>query len=434
MCIWLLLQAFLAVVFRATAGKRYGFTAFGMAALAAVAPFTSDPFDTLKDAVFGGLCLVNDNMLVKLLGVFSWIWLLIVHAKLVSEGDTLNELVNSYLSVYAAPFEKVVGEVWGGGPTLFEKGVYGILLILFMQTTTEKVRMIMWEDSPQAGMAFLYWIAVPTMSPFIILFNLGLPAIRILFATISHDFLKNMVQTKLGDELHQAMVDNNVGKASYWMGYIDKASLEDRSFGDVEAQVLAKALKANTSLKEIRLYSNQIGDEGAKALAEAIRHSASLKEIRLGANQIGDVGATALAEALNVNKSLTTIVLEDNQIGPVGAKALAEALKVNTVLTTTNLYANNIGDDGAAALAQALKVNNSLTFINLESNEIGPAGAKDLAEALKTNTSLTTITLHTNKIGDDGAKALAEALKTNTRSAFPRTRSAPTAQRLWPRP
>ena len=87
LCIWILLQAFLAVIFRATAGKKYGFTAFGMAALAAVAPFISDPFDTLKDAVFGGLCLADDNMLVKLLGVFSWIWLLLVHAKLVSDED-----------------------------------------------------------------------------------------------------------------------------------------------------------------------------------------------------------------------------------------------------------------------------------------------------------------------------------------------------------
>ena len=30
----------------------------------------------------------------------------------------------------------------------------------------------------------------------------------------------------------------------------------------------SEALKANTSLKEIHLYGNQIGDEGAKALAE----------------------------------------------------------------------------------------------------------------------------------------------------------------------
>lgn len=61
----------------------------------------------------------------------------------------------------------------------------------------------MWEDGPQAGMAFLYWIVVPTMSPFILLLNLVLPAIRIGFATIAHGCLKNELQKKLSDELHQ---------------------------------------------------------------------------------------------------------------------------------------------------------------------------------------------------------------------------------------
>ena len=78
--------------------------------------------------------MADDNMLVKLLGVFSWIWLLVVHAKLVSEEDTLNELMNSYLSVYAAPFDRV------SDFDLYTKGKFTILLILFKQTTKEKVR------------------------------------------------------------------------------------------------------------------------------------------------------------------------------------------------------------------------------------------------------------------------------------------------------
>ena len=63
--------------------------------------------------------------------------------------------------------------------------------------------MIMWEDGPQAGMAFLYWISVPTTSLFIILFNLGMPAIRIAFAKVFHVRLKNSLVTKLNDNLHQ---------------------------------------------------------------------------------------------------------------------------------------------------------------------------------------------------------------------------------------
>jgi hypothetical protein len=50
----------------------------------------------------------------------------------------------------------------------------------------------------------------------------------------------------------------------------------------------------------------------------------------ISANSIGAGGAKAVAEALKVNSTLQTIYLYSNIIGDEGAKAIAEALKVNS--------------------------------------------------------------------------------------------------------
>jgi hypothetical protein len=130
--------------------------------------------------------------------------------------------------------------------------------------------------------------------------------------------------------------------------------------------------------------------------------------------KINAKGAPALADALKVNTSVTTIDLWSNQIGNKNTATLADALKINKSVTAINLYYNGIGVEGASALADALKVNTSLTRINLGYNEIGDVGASALADALKVNTSLTTIDVIGNRIGDEGAAALVDALQVNT--------------------
>ena len=77
----------------------------GQALLFTVMPFISDAFDTLKDVIFGGLCMVNEHVVIKVLGAFSWMWLLIVHLGLLGREDTLMPLVSTYLSVYMASFD-----------------------------------------------------------------------------------------------------------------------------------------------------------------------------------------------------------------------------------------------------------------------------------------------------------------------------------------
>jgi hypothetical protein len=131
---------------------------------------------------------------------------------------------------------------------------------------------------------------------------------------------------------------------------------------------LAVALKTNTSVTSINLYSNHFEDKGAPALADALKMNTTVTSISLHWNRIGAKGVSALADALTVNTSLTSLDVGYNSYGDKGAVALADALKVKTALTNLNISKSGIGKKGASALADALKGNTSVTSINMERN------------------------------------------------------------------
>eukprot|EP00961_Rhodomonas_salina_P187457 2530674-Rhodomonas_salina.1 len=67
------------------------------------------------------------------------------------------------------------------------------------------------------------------------------------------------------------------------------------SMGDPQATELAAALKANSSVTELKLRYNEIRDDGAVALAGALESHESLETLTLGNNMIANRGAEALA-------------------------------------------------------------------------------------------------------------------------------------------
>ena len=190
--------------------------------------------------------------------------------------------------------------------------------------------------------------------------------------------------------------------------------LFSNNIGAAGAASLAEAMKVNTTLTQLNLSSNNIGAAHAASLAEAMKVNATLTQLDLSSNNIGDADAASLAEGRKVNTTLTQLDLPLNNIGAAGAASLAEAMKVNTTLTQLNLAYNNIGDAGAASLAEAMKVNTTLTQLDLRLNNIGAAGAASLAEAMKVNRTLTQLHLSSNNIVDAGAASLAEGRKVNT--------------------
>ncbi|XP_067041885.1 NLR family CARD domain-containing protein 3-like [Acropora muricata] len=192
---------------------------------------------------------------------------------------------------------------------------------------------------------------------------------------------------------------------------LSSLELSGNFMGAEGANSLAQALRVNITLSSLNLRGNFIGTEGANSLAQTLRVNTSLSSMDLSLNSIGDEGAISLAHALRTNTSLSSLHLSDNSIGDEGAASIAEALRVNTSLYSLDLTHNSIGDKGAISLAHALRVNSYLSSLQLSDNPIGDEGATSLAQALRVNTSLSSSDLTHNSIGDDGATSLSQALE-----------------------
>ncbi|KAL9971024.1 hypothetical protein ACROYT_G023501 [Oculina patagonica] len=205
-----------------------------------------------------------------------------------------------------------------------------------------------------------------------------------------------------------------LAEALKWNTTLTTLELPQSYIGNKGSASLAEALKVNTNLTRLCLFDSKIGDHGATSLSEGLKLNTSLTWLDLTRTGIDDQGTAALAEALKGNNHLRQLDLCENRIGDLGATGLSEALKLNTSLTDLDLSRNYIGNQGATGLSEALKLNTSLTDFDLSRNYIGNQGAIGLAEALKRNTTLKSLHLCENEVGDHGAAGLAEALNVNT--------------------
>ena len=84
--------------------------------------------------------------------------------------------------------------------------------------------------------------------------------------------------------------------------------------------LLAQALRVNTSLSSLELRFDFIGDEGANSLAQALRVNTSLSSLHLSGGFIGNKGANSLAEAVRVKNSLFSLDLGRNSKSPIPNK------------------------------------------------------------------------------------------------------------------
>jgi Ran GTPase-activating protein (RanGAP) involved in mRNA processing and transport len=84
-------------------------------------------------------------------------------------------------------------------------------------------------------------------------------------------------------------------------------------------------------------------------------------------NAIGDVGMNYVATGLRANTTLKALRVDANNIGDMGIEQLAVVLaQTSAALSTLSLSSNHIGDDGASTLAAMLAKNASLLYCNLD--------------------------------------------------------------------
>jgi len=224
--------------------KSFATSAFLEATVFGMMPIISDAYDTLKDVLFGALCLQSNYLLLKILGVSSWLYLLFVHVRLLRQQDCVSELAGSYIPVMMALTEassdsqqvearqgeerKEGGTTYqflrtsqeqeeqsaeGGAACNFCKHVVSRLLqTLYKQTTPAKQRIILEENAFQAVAAVIY-LLLEGGSPFVAYITLAVPICQLLFAFLFHDCLRRRVLPWLGDQLIDSIRGDNLAKA-----------------------------------------------------------------------------------------------------------------------------------------------------------------------------------------------------------------------------
>ena len=440
----LMVQAMWAVA-RLKPGDRFDSTAFAVASFTSMAPIISDFYDTLKDVIFGALCLQSEHLMIQILGVVSWLYLFLFHAYFLlvgdkdcikyireaadgqficccliccsllcgaKEGEILGrhgfaELASSHLSVLLTS-PKVPGE-WSGGCTAMGCWEGTILPLLYKQLTPSKREYLLIENLPQAVFSVLFLLAEGG-SFFVGVLNLLVPGVQILLTWFCFEPVLSAAAPALGKKLNRAMRNGDmVAAASLWeeaeLGHEDNLQL----FGLILPRLtfLSDTLRRHgfnkdpTELNREELRMVQGIGEAAIYLGQAERYR--------GFNRhLGELGTKFVAEAMATDSVTYLLDLEVNNMGDSGAEAIAESLKINSSLGTLSLVGNNIGPAGAEALAESLKINTTLKILYLERNNIGPAGALALAAGLLQNRGLRRLYLSRGSVGDEGRQALEE--------------------------
>ena len=127
-----------------------------------------------------------------------------------------------------------------------------------------------------------------------------------------------------------------------------------------------------SEIYQLRLGSNQITARGCAALARMLAdpNGCKVRELFLSGNCIGDSGARALAQALRSNTCLEMLVIYSCSISDEGARCLLGAIKSsNRTIRCLDIYDNYISEDIAVAIKSACRDNVSkLTMLDEKLN------------------------------------------------------------------
>ncbi|CAF1332763.1 unnamed protein product [Adineta ricciae] len=164
--------------------------------------------------------------------------------------------------------------------------------------------------------------------------------------------------------------------------------LNDCNLSTDALQALLHGLVTNTTCKTLELKGNGIQGAGTEALAKVLRRNQTLRNLRLEWNQIGAMNSPAFSvfcDALADNKSVIELDLRNNDINHVGASELATALKRNTTLRALDLRWNNVGLIGGRALLTLCQTNATLEDLQLIGNNIPDDTMQSIANAIAKN-------------------------------------------------
>ena len=194
---------------------------------------------------------------------------------------------------------------------------------------------------------------------------------------------------------------------------LTKLSLEGNSIGSRGLRAISEAMMANTELKEIYLYNNQIEDDGLDIFGKMIQNKSHLFAIGLEFNKIGAEGVSHVLMGIKQLRGLEKLYLNANDIKATDqlGNAFIESLSKCESLKEIRLSNNRLGDEGGIPLAKALKLNKSIRVCHVSNNKLSAESAKEFAELIKANQSLKDLDLSSNMIIMEELQILADAFK-----------------------
>ncbi|XP_026884853.2 NLR family member X1 isoform X1 [Electrophorus electricus] len=145
-------------------------------------------------------------------------------------------------------------------------------------------------------------------------------------------------------------------------------SLGQNPLGPEGAEVLSQALRSpDCHIEKLWVVSTGLGCEGFRILAEGLHDNHTVVDLsydvpvgRMAINGIGDNGAAHLAKLLKTNRTLRDIRLRDNLVTDKGAELLVEALMENTTLEYLWLFDNKLSKECVRQLKEFSKNRSNL--------------------------------------------------------------------------
>ena len=444
-CLWMLAQASVAA-FVLEPGRGYPPTAFAEAMFSGVCPFVSDSFDTLKDVLFGGLCLQSTKVGLHVVGWLSWVYLIIFHLRLMWLDRFLADLAASHLSVFS------IATIGASSPKSKLSWSEKLKVLLAKQLTPTKRSMLLVENVPQAGLAIIY-LAVEGGSVLVGLLNLGVPAGQVLTSFFIFPRLQRGLAKFYGQRLDAAIQDGDPTLARKLGKELDfgnkellwKIARESRLLEPLisarftqlsdNGHVLLEGSVDDLALSICRqcLMSAMMGDllpdsDALRWEDEDLRGQGGLLAAGLKfAFQVPWIDRLEILDceleaedAAALFRNLASAKLRflylrgpdgegrgSARLGQAGAEALARALPdCSRGLEVLKLIRLHIGDSEAAILAGALP-GSHLQVLDLDYNDIGDAGALALAKGVQQNETLERLVISGIKVENGGEGLLA---------------------------
>eukprot|EP00438_Fugacium_kawagutii_P021765 Skav204660 [mRNA] locus=scaffold949:269704:285633:- [translate_table: standard] len=352
-CLWLEVQAIVAATRAAQMDRTFAATAFFEGSISATWPVISDTYDTLKDVLVGALCVHSDSMLLKVLGITSWVYLAAIHFVFLGWLPPIRKMVDDYWESRTAWWwiEHLVGSMFlsenmAAGFLTEMLGSYAPIIVCPTalkpgrpQEEDDACCSCLWKMCSRlsnffhgmmeafSGIAYKQaYMAIEGGSIFVAVLNVAVPILQISLAFLLHEPLRRKAAPWFAKRLKLALENKDVVMEKH----IREEAFEDIgiftavaphladyegfteltlwfSINDSSALELAKALEQLQQLKTLGLHlqhgslrwDNSIGDDGALALAAAVGQLQQLKELSLGltGNAIGDAGAVAVLTA-----------------------------------------------------------------------------------------------------------------------------------------